>query len=102
MALRDEELFDEPILAWAHGPVVESVYHHYKDYGSKGIEVIEDYDVTEEEDQVLRQVYNSFGAYSAWGLRNLTHGETPWLETDQNQEISKESMKKYFVENYLE
>ncbi len=43
LAINDEPLFEEPILAWAHGPVVESVYHEYKAYGSSGIEFDEDF-----------------------------------------------------------
>ena len=30
LAVTDSPLFDDPIVAWQHGPVVESVYHEYK------------------------------------------------------------------------
>lgn len=102
LALQDEPLFDEEIYAWAHGPVVESVYQKYKKYGSSGINNIEQFTISDKEEKVLRQVYDTFGAYSAWGLRNLTHSESPWQETSQNGVIPRDKMKAYFRENYLD
>ena len=32
LALKNAPLFDDPIVAWQHGPVVESIYHKYKSY----------------------------------------------------------------------
>lgn len=37
LALTNEPLFNENILAWKHGPVVNEVYQVYKKYGSDGI-----------------------------------------------------------------
>ena len=103
LALKDEVLFDDPIVAWDHGPVVESVYHNYKEYRSNGIEFIGDFENTllKEDEDILKEVYKIFAKYSAWGLRNMTHEETPWKETKKNDVISTESIKKYFKENYI-
>lgn len=30
LALKNEPLFNEQIVNWAHGPVVEEIYHKYK------------------------------------------------------------------------
>ena len=47
-----------------------------------------------------------FGKYSASGLRNKTHAESPWLNATQggrrfNSEISRQSIMEYFKENYV-
>lgn len=97
-------LFDDPIVAWKHGPVVESIYHRYKQYGYLGIPANEislpEFDP--ETESILESVYNTFGQFSAWKLRDKTHEETPWRETEQSNVISVDSIKKYFLENYIE
>jgi len=104
LALKDRPLFDDPIVAWQHGPVVESVYHQYKKNGSNGIPFEEDFDFSEfseEENTLLNEVYNTFGQYSAWKLRNMTHNEAPWQDTPQNGEISRTAIKDYFTKEYI-
>lgn len=44
LAITDVPLFNDDIYAWKHGPVVESVYHNYKSFGSNGIEFNEPFD----------------------------------------------------------
>lgn len=105
LAVTDEALFDDNIVAWQHGPVVESVYHLYKANGAKGIPFDEDFDFsafTQEENSLLTEVYDTFGQYSAWKLRNMTHEETPWQETMLNDIIPTEKIKDYFKREYLE
>lgn len=104
LAVTEKPLFDEPIVAWQHGPVVESIYHTYKQNGAAGIRFDEDFDFntfTKEENELLSEVYDTFGQYSAWKLRNMTHQEAPWLETRQNETISIEKIKRYFQKEYL-
>ncbi|MBI5345580.1 MAG: DUF4065 domain-containing protein [Chlamydiae bacterium] len=38
LVLRKKPIFDEPIEAWPHGPVVSKVYHHYKKFGFETIQ----------------------------------------------------------------
>lgn len=105
LALKDRPLFSDPIVAWQHGPVVESVYHYYKQYGANGIVFDEDFDFsdfTQEEDDVLRDVYDVFGQYSAWKLRDMTHNETPWKQTPQNDVIPQSLIKDFFKKTYIE
>lgn len=33
----DYRLFDEPIVAWKHGPVIRSLYHEFKHFGAAPI-----------------------------------------------------------------
>lgn len=105
LALRNDPLFFEDIVAWQHGPVVAEVYHQYKSNGSIGIELTEDFNfdsIDEDTTQILEVVYDEFAQYSAWKLRNMTHNETPWLETNTGDTIKNDSIKKYFLENYIE
>lgn len=104
LAVTDQPLFGDAIVAWQHGPVVESVYHQYKKNGAEGIFFDEDFnfsDFTDDENDLLTEVYNVFGQYSAWKLRNMTHNEAPWLETAQNEVIPIEKIREYFKREYL-
>ena len=76
--------------------MVESVYHIYKANGAKGIP----FDGTliflysrERRTPLLTEVYDTFGQYSAWKLRDMTHEETPWQETPQNGIIPTEKSR---------
>ena len=43
------------------------------------------------------QVYDVFGQFSAWKLRNMTHEESPWKNhEDSAEEIPFEEMQEYF------
>ena len=59
-------------------------------------------DISKEDTNLLIDVYNLFGEYSAWGLRNLTHSENPWKTTKRNKVITTDKMAKEFKEKYLE
>ena len=55
----------------------------------------------------LEDVYSVFGKYSASGLRNKTHMESPWLDATNggqtfNSEITRDSITRYFKENYVQ
>lgn len=109
LAMKDTRLFDEPIEAWKHGPVVPTVYEEYKYFGSNGIELENGFDMScidQETTEILEEVYDVFGQYTAWRLRNMTHEETPWLSVwnpnRPKQAIDTEIIKKYFKEHYIE
>lgn len=104
LAVTGLPLFEDDIVAWVHGPVVESVYHEYKANGSNGIPFDEDFDYTvfaQDETSLLEEVYDVFGQYSAWKLRNMTHEETPWKATQLGHVISRDLIKEYFEKEYL-
>lgn len=79
-------LFDDAIQAWAHGPVVPAVYHEYKHCGSGDIQLgdgdpflFEDIDSATSD--FLARVWNTYGEFAAWRLRDMTHNEKPWRLT---------------------
>lgn len=100
-------LFDDDIEAWAHGPVVRSVYHELKQYANGAIDVDEavgedsSWDDFRDVEEHLMAVWNSYGKYEAWALRNRTHREAPWKSTFEHSTrylvISHDSMREFFA-----
>ena len=80
-------LFTDDIEAWAHGPVVRSVYHDLKNFGNGDVDVDQalgdgfDWDNFRDVEADLMRVWNTYGKYEAWALRNRTHREAPWKST---------------------
>lgn len=111
LALNRGSLFNEEIRAWNHGPVVKSVWQKYRkdpynlafgtDADKRSVAKIEEKDA-----DLLEQIFQEFGQYSAWGLRNMTHKEAPWDEATKhgtvlNEVISRDTMKDYFKKHYV-
>ncbi len=98
LAKKDTPLFEEDFLAWEHGPVIRKIYDKYKVNGANGIKYDSDFkiDIDKETERILEEVYNEYGQYTAWKLRNMTHEEKPWKTTPRNEIISKEKIKDYF------
>lgn len=104
LALYHERLFDEPILAWAHGPVVRSVFDRFKELGAQPIPDQASFDPSQFDERVtdlLEQVYAVYGQFSAWGLRNLSHQEEPWIQTQQSQAIPADTIRDFFEQHLV-
>jgi uncharacterized phage-associated protein len=91
-----EPLLPEAIVAWKYGPVVQSLYHAFKKYGSERITSIE-YDsngqiplITNlETKSFLDKMWDVYKGYSGLQLSTLTHQPgTPW-DTVWNKEDGK-------------
>ena len=124
LAVLDEQLFDEPIYAWQHGPVVRSLYDEFKHYGKAAIDTrAVDFDLDEgklytpriahddeDADIVLGKVWDVYSRFSAWDLRNKTHeAGTPWSQVyqsdTQNVPIPDDIIKSHFqmkIRQYLD
>jgi uncharacterized phage-associated protein len=105
LAIYNKPLFQERIEAWTHGPVIPDLYHSYKRYGSQPLPRPVDVDFSffdENTIELLNEIYKTFGSFSAWALRNLTHRERPWLETPNGQEISLRLLRDYFRTQIVE
>jgi uncharacterized phage-associated protein len=104
LAIKGEGFFKDALLAWTHGPVVESVYHLYKNYGSRPIDFDEDFDdsgISDRDKALLEDVYYSFAGYSAWKLREMTHNEDPWKLTPPGGIIDIKLIKEYFTQEVI-
>lgn len=102
LALFGKPLFEDSIEAWTHGPVVPELYHAYKQHGSGAIPMPQGFKVesiNKDVRELLDEVYNTYGQFSAWKLRNMTHDEAPWVEAFgryPGAEISRSSMQDFF------
>lgn len=102
LALLGKLLFSEEIEAWAHGPAIPALYKKFKVHGADAIKKPEDLDFSKFDDDtkcLLNQVYEQYGQFSAWKLRDMTHGEEPWQRAFKGYDktISNEDLKKYFL-----
>lgn len=105
LSIMENPLFDEDIVAGEQGPVVESVNRKYKRFGAEGIDFEKDFPLdsyTETEDALLAEIYDAFGQFSAWKLRNMTREERPWKNTGRNCIIENEEIKRYFENQYID
>lgn len=93
-------LFFDHIEKWQHGPVVSSLYSEYKQYGYDPLPIPrEELDLNRfspEVCHVLDTVNAVYGVFSATQLRNMTHMESPWLQTVDGAAITYQKMKAYF------
>lgn len=106
-----EPLFDEPIQAWAHGPVVPSQYHRFVSLTKFAPIAPENFDVESPDvpsssEDLLRDVALVYGEHQASYLEELTHNEAPWIIARGGlpayerctTEISHQSMIDYYSE----
>lgn len=101
LAMHNAPLFREPIEAWTHGPVVARLYHKYKQYEAGAIPVPETVDFDKYPPHVkelLDEVYNVYGQFSAWKLRNMTHEDPPWKNTLTGGTISHTALREHFAD----
>jgi len=101
LALYGESLFEEPIEAWEHGPVIRVLYDQYKGLGANPIPVPEGIDFSKYGEQtkgLLNEVYEQYGQFSAWKLRDMSHEEEPWIKGNNRASkiISNAYLKKFF------
>ena len=75
-------LFPNRIEAWVHGPVIPDLYQEYKSYGWNDIPQISLLDMgsfSNDEKDILEQVWEVYGGYTANQLEMISHQEAPWL-----------------------
>ncbi len=109
LALCGKKLFSGRFEAWAHGPVCPELYRKCKEYGHDAIPQdalarLGQKRITGESLEILEEVLEVYGQFSASRLRELTHNEDPWKEArgdcspgDRcNSVISEETMREYY------
>jgi uncharacterized phage-associated protein len=93
-------LFDAPIQAWQHGPVVKEVYRAYKEYDSQAIPCPHDIRLNKYqpvEREIMDEVYGIYGQFSAWALRDMTHQEPLWQNATEGEVIGVGRLREYFL-----
>jgi len=103
----NSSLVQEDFQAWVHGPVIPSLYVHYREYGSANIPKVYSFDACvfeQEELNILDMIWSVYGKYDAKYLERLTHAEKPWVNARQgldrkercNNIISKQEIQDYY------
>nr|WP_294648151.1 type II toxin-antitoxin system antitoxin SocA domain-containing protein [uncultured Anaerostipes sp.] len=106
LVTKNRPCFTEVIQAWDFGPVVPDVYYAYRMYGSANIPCVRESKVSriisKKDRDTLNGIVDECSKYSASALVEITHNQTPWIEaykTGRNNEITQESIKKFFKED---
>ena len=108
LAVHGEALFPEKLEAWMHGPVVPDLYRRFSQFGSSAIPPPSDFNpdlFSAKQQSLLNEVFDVYGQFSAWKLRQLTHEEAPWRRNFKEGEFSREipacEMGEYFREHLV-
>ena len=100
----EDACFNDRIEAWDFGPVVPSVYRHYKLYGSANIpatSAITYRDILPWDRDLIDGMIKKTAPYSAAELVQITHNQAPWKDAyipGLNREITQKSIYDYFTE----
>lgn len=132
LAITGEPLFADRIEAWPHGPVAPSLYGKYKVFGWEPIRPVASPqvfnrllvaggkewkgaplprpdtplpDIDAQTQEILDDVWDTYGQFTAKRLEELTHSEDPWIDAREgcgpgdpsNAIISDDAMRAYYV-----
>lgn len=101
-AMRRAPLFSDRMEAWDHGPVIPSLYRDQKAHKSEPLPIPKDFDfesIDKADRNALSDLYEYYGQFSAWRLRNMTHEEKPWADAykSANKVITFEALQEFFA-----
>lgn len=105
LANYDRALINDDFEAWAHGPVVRSLYEKYRECGFSALEPEKPKTIPDAVVPILDAVHQEYGQFSAKRLEGLTHHEDPWKLTRGNlapeakctRPIDKLLMRNYYA-----
>lgn len=115
LATNGKVIFNDKIEAWAHGPVINSVFKYFSikgrneitlDDAPSDISVIRKIEADTKARDILNMTYDSFAIYTAWQLRNMTHvKDGPWdkvYDSGKNKTIPIDLIQEYFDKEIME
>lgn len=102
LVVKGEVCFNNPIVAWDFGPVVEEAYMKYRVYGASIIPPNKTYASIDREDRrLIDSVLEQCALYSNVELVNIVHNQDPWIDAFNrkfDRTISVKAIKDYFSE----
>lgn len=109
LAFNGQPLINDEFQAWIHGPVNVELYNDYKGQSWQCIEPIDSFNrkaFSEDQLELLEEVWNVYGQYDGRYLENLTHQEEPWQEAREGYSpgercevvISNDTMEHFYKE----
>jgi uncharacterized phage-associated protein len=108
LAMHHRPLFANRVEAWLHGPVCREIYDRFRHLSWNPIPAtaaVSDFSAMDEITRdLLEEVWEVYGQYSATKLEQMTHDEAPWLEarqgihplTPSQQPISERTMADFY------
>ena len=104
LALYGKTLFNDPIEAWVHGPVIPCVFKQYREYRWAPIFPVHTQSIPKTVAIHLSNVWQVYGKFAAGYLERLTHSERPWkdareglpIDAPSHNVISVSSIKAYY------
>ena len=110
-ALNGYRLMNSDFQAWIHGPVSPALYEKFRRFGYDTIKIKGNVNIEldKQDEELLEDVWETYGDRTGNALEALTHREAPWIEArkgySENERctvvISPESMKRYYKSIYL-
>ncbi len=105
LALSDKELFKEDFQAWAHGPVLRTLFDTYTGSGWEALDLPKEDAPKFDEDttELLNDIWEIYGQHTAKYLEELTHEESPWKDArgDLSPEARSDSIiPKHEISSY--
>ena len=103
LVVQNMPCFAEQIEAWDFGPVVPEVYYRYRIYCGAAIPLLQDdgfCPFNKRDKKLADGVIDECAKYSAAGLTDIVHRQTPWREAYCRRDIiTNESLKEFFKGN---
>lgn len=94
LAIVNEPMFSENLEGWKHGPVSPDVRSWYKE-GCIDF----NYNLSEEDAYIIRNVIDQYGSLDSWSLRDLTHRETSWEKSREGLDINERGNRDILLED---
>ena len=88
LALHDRPLINDQVEAWRHGPVIRTVYHAFRPYGTSDLQPVSIYEdpLEPEIKDLLDRVYEMYKHLTPVQLTKLVHLEGgPWCQSYQGE-----------------
>ena len=104
----EKPIFDEPIEAWIHGPVVPALYELHRGIYKITPELLNDKgdvnNLSEEQKKTIDIVFDYYKKFTPQQLSDITHSESPWRDARRgllanergNVQINHASMAEYY------
>lgn len=101
---KKSRLFDEKIEAWAYGPGMDYLYDNWESILNDTDPII----LRDEVEELIQEVYKTYGGLSKHEISELSHSERPWIEARKNlppnepskEAISDDTIYTYYTELY--
>ena len=108
LAIFDKPMINQPVEAWQFGPAIGELQESLRQYGKnpvREIPVKRQKEYTNEEERIIRDVFDKYGGLSGYQLSMMAHQEgSPWettvLTIGEKERISNELIKDYHRKIY--